>query len=57
MQPQQLRQRLSLAGTGDDGVHKAVVQQKFRGLEARRQFFSCRLFDDPGPGKADGRAG
>ena len=57
MKPQELRHSLFLFRTGDDGVHKAVVQQEFRFLKALGQFFPNGLLDDSGPGKTHGGPG
>src|SRR5699024_3508010 len=56
MQFEQADQGIAQPGPGDDGVHKAVLQQVLCRLEAFGQFFADGLLDDPGPRKADQRA-
>ena len=51
MKRQQPPQYSPVLGPGDDGVHKALLQEKFSPLEPLGQFLPGGLLDDLGPAK------
>ena len=53
MEPQEEGEGLPHLAPGDDPVHKAVLLQVFRALEALGQGLADGLLDDPGPREAD----